>query len=504
MSQDPKADIPSILEYLLGWPNVIITSRPHVSLSVLDHSVDLQLETIGFYPEQVSQYIEHVFEEPHSRSAHDQLQSFLADHPLVQDLARIPIQLDALCHVYGNDFPILSGTMTAIYDAICQRLWKKDAAGLEKSPHGRPITAGDIHEYPWDQIQKLVQYEMGFLQQLAFFGLHNDVIDFDWTQHLNRIYRHFQTSDGGLSIGETLARLSFLRTPDPSSHHSSRTYHFLHLTFQEYFSAQYFVQQWISGEDLEYLELNKPKNDPPRKDKTVDYLQRHKYDTRYDVFWRFVAGLLHDQGDGQQVCNFFNALQAEPRDLIGMVHQRLIMHCLSEVAVSEGMQDFAVTGLRSSLEDELRRWMLLECRYKLHPQLVAEVEFPVRILEDVLERGPRDLKRCVLASLMRRRTWIPPTIMEYMDLLFSGSSTSNDSATDSVHSTSNNAATASVHSTSNDAAAGSVHSCYGPGRGDLEGRKKTGQDVRTRQKRRHGGARATAGQRAWRRTGHAR
>ncbi len=46
--------------------------------------------------------------------------------------------------------------------------------------------------------------------------------------------------------------------------------------------------------------------------------------------------------------------------------------------------------------------------------------------------------------------------------------------------------------------------CYGPGRGDLEGRKKTGQDVRTRQKRRHGGARATAGQRAWRRTGHAR
>lgn len=51
-----------------------------------------------------------------------------------------------------------------------------------------------------------------------------------------------------LPLDETLSRLSFLRTSDIAANIMHRDYHFIHLTFQEYFAAQYFGRQWKERE----------------------------------------------------------------------------------------------------------------------------------------------------------------------------------------------------------------------------------------------------------------
>jgi hypothetical protein len=43
-------------------------------------------------------------------------------------------------------------------------------------------------------------------------------------------------------LDDVLDRLSFLHTSDASV--QDKSYHFLHLTFQEFFAAQYFVRCW--------------------------------------------------------------------------------------------------------------------------------------------------------------------------------------------------------------------------------------------------------------------
>ena len=95
---------------------------------------------------------------------------------------------------------------------------------------------------------------------------------------------------------------------------------------------------------------------------TSNFLQAYKYAARYDVFWRFVAGLLDADGMGEQ---FFAAIEDRPRDLLGPTHQRLVMHCLSEAS--------AEMPLRRSLESTLKEWLAFECRFTKKARLASEV-----------------------------------------------------------------------------------------------------------------------------------
>lgn len=123
------------LTFPLESPNAIITSRPNASLPPWIRAPDLELETIGFYPDQVQNYIEKTFTDfadsktPETdQKTVDKIQLFLRDHWLLQGLVRIPVQLDALCYMWKDlDCGNLPDTMTGIYEAIVQRLWRKDA-----------------------------------------------------------------------------------------------------------------------------------------------------------------------------------------------------------------------------------------------------------------------------------------------------------------------------------------------------------------------------------------
>ncbi|KAK8058996.1 hypothetical protein PG994_009444 [Apiospora phragmitis] len=394
------------LRSLLNLPWVIVTSRPHGSLTQSLTEFDLELETIGFSPDQVRAYIEQVFTAPDAnepgRERAKSLHSFLRHRPLLQGLVRIPIQLDALCFVWNDRDSGLHSkstldTMTAVYQAIAESLWKKDILKLETEHKRKAYSPG------MDGIKSIVPGETYFLEGLAFTGLINDIIEF-WPKDCRAVseeFQQFQLPNSRVLPEKTLPRLSFLRTSDPLS--NSRNYHFLHLTYQEYFAAQYFVRQWKDQKRLRCLKFCHRENNEVKEVESATFLRDHKYDIRYDIFWRFVAGLLNPKND-PETPRFFMEIEEEPRDLLGSVHQRLVMHCLSEVPSCNAS---AFSSMREKREDRLSKWVLFECALAKESQFVCEMELSELTLKKALDSADED--RTVLLQSLKHRPIIPPS-----------------------------------------------------------------------------------------------
>ncbi|KUL81955.1 hypothetical protein ZTR_10973 [Talaromyces verruculosus] len=399
------ADLTDIFNSLLNEDNVIITSRPHAAKLLGLAPFDLELETVGFHPNQVQAYLAKAITDPDTVN---QISSFIQSHWLIQGLVRIPIQLDALC--YSWDIGFRSGarlqTMTTIYQAIELKLWKKDILNLEK----RNNTGHNGETAVWKlgtrlQIQSLhMGTEMKFLECLAFTGLYSDIIEFQ-QGHRNCLY---EQPEFCTMSDDILDRLSFLRTSDTSD--QDNNYHFLHLIFQEFFAAQYFVRCWISksSEPLIYLKAGCPGKHRAAEISPEKLLQEEKYSGRYDVFWRFVTGLLYDI-DEEQVCSFLKKMEEEPRDLLGPAHQRLLMHCFSEVpqledsALTKGSSD-SLLDLREKMELGCIQWSHYENLSLEEMRLCSETEFPEHVLCKLLQESSSQRESSRREKILRALT----------------------------------------------------------------------------------------------------
>lgn len=370
---DPKHEAFSLLAELLNSPNVIITTRPNALFPNGVEKPTLELETIGFYLDQVHTYVEEVM----PKNAKE-IRSFLQRHKLIQSLVRIPIQLDALCLTWDENFknnPIPE-TMTAVYEAIVQRLWRKDILRLGKLAGPSADMASNA------EIEERTETEAKILEYLAFSGMYNNLVEFQ-PEHRDGI-RKLATTTGNV-FDELLGELSFLRSSNPSERMRQRSYHFLHLTFQEFFAAKYFVRQWEAGNELKYQDF---KTGGSSEITTDVFLRQEKYTGRYDIFWRFTVGLL----SGDKVPGFFEAIEHEPLDLVGPTHQRLVMHCLTEANALK-------SKLRSDLESRLSGWLIVQSDLIPYFLLTAEAEFPDGALLSALERSSDDQKTIIIQSV---------------------------------------------------------------------------------------------------------
>ncbi|CAI7667678.1 unnamed protein product [Penicillium bialowiezense] len=401
-----------LLPLLMELPHVIVTSRPDVTLPRwLREHFSLELEAIGFYPEQVKSYVTQYFEESDIDESEkpEQILSFLQKHQLIQSLMRIPVQLDALCWTWED--PEIDGTqpqtMTDIYCAIESRLWGKDETSLESLRKTVPEMnyVGFSSPAP----------ASSFLERLAFAGMYSNIINFEPENCKNALDPdHRNKTNFTEAFDKVLSKTSFLRSSKISSRRHSkremRTYHFLHLTFQEFFAARYFISCWKDKKDVQFFDLVTGENVTIP---TEVFLGKAKYSTRYNIVWRFVAGLLDCEKSREGIDKFFNTLDKAPLDILGSVHQRVIMHCLSEV-------NSTCSSLRSGLEDRLSQWLLFQIKLISARgrenntdvvTLASEIEFPDRVLCDLLVGFTQTEHKIITFNSLKRRRQLSSQMM---------------------------------------------------------------------------------------------
>ncbi len=386
------------LHQLLNQPAVLITSRPYVDLKQAN-PMDLELETVGFSPENVTAYLDNPALMPVSQAK--EMKDFIQTNPFIQSLVNVPIQLDALCFSWDEIKRLQQQTqgmvtITALYQAMMNKLWRKDILRLEKWEGGKPITESQVNALKRpSRIEKLVKIEQDFLSTLAFEGLQRNQIEFN-DLDLHTLIEQLETQgmDLPVTLEDNLKTLSFLHTD--GSDQSQCSYHFMHLTFQEFFAAKRFVQCWEMGQEITLLSADAKRwtKAPPET-----LVRQHKYNPRYEIFWWFVSGLLR----AEALNRFFDVLEAEPRDLFGAAHQRLMMSCLHEASRSSEMG--LPSEIRDRLEQHLAQWLQCEINNRGESTLAYQLTFPEHLLLKCLREGASgETKEAVVKAFRHRST----------------------------------------------------------------------------------------------------
>jgi hypothetical protein len=407
VSQEWEYETPmqNLLLRLLDHSPVIVTSRPYgikMGLGGLE-SFDLELETVGFTSDQVHSYIRKVADQE-SQQAGDIL-LFIQSHELIRGLVRIPILLDAVCYSWHRNFLSKDQprTMTTLYQAITLKLLRKDVLRLGKRYMHKHLNQHTINGLSAFQVQALASKEMKLVELLAFTGMHNEIIEFN-ADDRQRIYDILGRA--GLLLPDEpeaiLQRMSFLHTSDITVISPDQSYHFLHLTFQEFFAARYFVRCWVNNEELLCMKLRQ-QTLSVSKITPQCFLHMEKYTARYDILWRFATGLLqgvpgYEQLSDQHLKNYFEILEGEPRDILGSVHQQVRMNCLSEV-VPDPESSFD----RPLYESNLLTWLKFSCESFGSASLAKQRECPEHIVDKLLH-GTVQQRRCVLNAIFQRKS----------------------------------------------------------------------------------------------------
>ena len=157
------------------------------------------------------------------------------------------------------------------------------------------------------------------------------------------------------------------------------------------------------------------------------FLQQEKYNPRYNIFWRFVTGLIQscepaavsEHNNNKNLVGFFDLLHRKPVDLLGAVHRRLLMYCLSEVAPDDEYK----IRIREREEGLLRKGLIKEYMANGTILLGQEVEFPEHILCSFLE-DERHLPFTVTLNALKYRPFVSiETLHVVSDLMTHGFTT---------------------------------------------------------------------------------
>ena len=228
---------------VLPASTVLVTSRPAATVKLLSCNPK-HIEILGFTQESVKAYASSIFS-----SQSEKLEKFLdsisaSENPAINSLMYIPLNAAIIVQIYLDckSDALLPHTLTELYTLLCLTILNRDIMSRNHSSGGvKKIgdLSGDLH----DQFLELskIAFKGIFNEEVVFHNVPDDFVHFGFLDAVSALY-------GGGRV----------------------SYNFLHLTLQEFFAAYHISHLGSSG---------------------LEVFKRLGKDERWNVVWRFVAGL---------------------------------------------------------------------------------------------------------------------------------------------------------------------------------------------------------------------
>ena len=328
----------NLLFHTFSFLSVIVTSRPSGSAQL--HRVpyiDRFVEIHGFDKEHIKEYIQSEFSDNQAKAEH--LIRQLESNPLIESVCSIPLSCAIVCHLWRVTEETLPSNLTQLYTKIILNIILRNIKKID--------TFKDVKNIPsFDDIPADLKDSWWLLCKFALHAMQNDQVVFSqneldsFLQDLasdRKIFNYF----GLLQLADTIVETG-----------CETSFHFLHLTFQEYLAALYLVRQ-LSGVKLAQCESAVSK---------LKLYLLYTYIQRFSVVWRFFFGIYFREIQGNN--DFFVHLYLKLTSAVTFADKLILYQCAFEANNESVIQVLTVivhVYFNSDFCLEMRSWTAHDC-----------------------------------------------------------------------------------------------------------------------------------------------
>ena len=307
-TQDTPEQLRDVFTHLCETQHHILTSRPYAITS----RYDVKLEIIGFTDDNIISYVEQFFgqikdDTENSSDRARECLNLLKSKPSVWGVAHIPVNLELICSLWGDQQLSESRTLTitALYDNMTEWLCRRH---LTK----RSI---DHEQMSKKQVYERCAIELMFLEALAFNAMRCNKILLLPTlleETTNEIESNGLNYQQVFSMG---ILKSYDDKPTGNQNPIQKQHYFVHLSFQEFFAARHLIKSLTTS----------------HTERAINFMTKYKYNQRFQLVFIFASGLLGLHEYRMCADSFWSTIQGSPLDLIGLRHIKLIIECTDEL-----------------------------------------------------------------------------------------------------------------------------------------------------------------------------
>ena len=349
LTQNVSTHLNIVFNYICETQHHILTSHPY-AVALL---YDVKIEIIGFTDDDITNYVESFFHRITDNTLNPSVETkkilqLLKSNPNIWDSAHIPAILELICSVWSTTDWSRTKMLSigTLYDNIVEWLCR------------RYLTKQNIYNRDLVDMQKQDVYKecdalLKFLERLAFKAMESDSILLS-----PRMFR--EVKDECEDFKEkypSILNFGILKSYDDKTNgeqnQTKQQYYFMHLSFQEHFAGRRLTNILESSDNQ----------------KATDFINKNKYVQRFRLVLIFASGLVAQHTSQAAMQLFWNTIQKEPLDQVGLQHIKLIIEILNELSEENSFEE------REDYLKSISQW------------IVAVVTHPTDVVQHAMEQS---------------------------------------------------------------------------------------------------------------------